>query len=118
MNIYNLTPQTFLLFLLHKYSPQDFKMDSSGPLETMNVATAQVSHPSDEKPSNENSMHVSDTDFPTEEELATLRRVSGKIPWITFTVAFVELCERFSYYGTTAVCKFARRLSRTATDIL
>ncbi|KAJ5995883.1 hypothetical protein N7481_002860 [Penicillium waksmanii] len=40
---------------------------------------------------------------PTDEELATLRRVSGKLPWQTFTVAFVELCERFSYYGTTAV---------------
>lgn len=41
----------------------------------------------------------------TEEELHTLRRVSGKIPWPAFTVAFVELCERFSYYGTTVVCK-------------
>ncbi|EOA86833.1 uncharacterized protein SETTUDRAFT_115376 [Exserohilum turcica Et28A] len=36
---------------------------------------------------------------PTEEELKTLRRVSGKIPWTAFTVAFVELCERFGYYG-------------------
>lgn len=42
---------------------------------------------------------------PTEEELHTLRRVSGKVPWTAYTVAFVELCERFSYYGTTAVCK-------------
>lgn len=41
----------------------------------------------------------------TEEDLRTLRRVSGKIPWTAFTVAFVELCERFSYYGTTIVCK-------------
>jgi proton-dependent oligopeptide transporter, POT family len=39
----------------------------------------------------------------TEEELHTLRRVSGKIPWQAFTIAFVELCERFSYYGTTVV---------------
>lgn len=46
--------------------------------------------------------------IPTDEELATLRRVSGKLPWTTFTVAFVELCERFSYYGTTAVCKCHR----------
>ncbi|KAJ8118078.1 hypothetical protein OPT61_g871 [Boeremia exigua] len=36
---------------------------------------------------------------PTEEELKTLRRVSGKIPWQIFTIAFVELCERFGYYG-------------------
>ncbi len=40
----------------------------------------------------------------TEADLNTLRRVSGKIPWTAFTVAFVELCERFSYYGTTVVC--------------
>ncbi|KAF2029614.1 PTR2-domain-containing protein [Setomelanomma holmii] len=36
---------------------------------------------------------------PTEEDLRTLRRVSGKIPWTAFTIAFVELCERFGYYG-------------------
>ncbi|KAI8942605.1 hypothetical protein NX059_000659 [Plenodomus lindquistii] len=36
---------------------------------------------------------------PTAEELKTLRRVSGKIPWTAFTIAFVELCERFGYYG-------------------
>jgi POT family proton-dependent oligopeptide transporter len=41
--------------------------------------------------------------YPTEEDLRTLRRVSGHLHWTIFTVAFVELCERFSYYGTTAV---------------
>lgn len=41
---------------------------------------------------------------PTEEEERTLRRVSDKVPWTAYTIAFVELCERFSYYGTTAVC--------------
>ncbi|PYH95458.1 PTR2-domain-containing protein [Aspergillus ellipticus CBS 707.79] len=41
--------------------------------------------------------------FPTPDELQTLRRVAGKVPWTAYTVAFVELCERFSYYGTTAV---------------
>lgn len=46
-----------------------------------------------------------DDDDVTEEELHTLRRVSGKIPWPAFTIAFVELCERFSYYGTTVVCE-------------
>lgn len=43
---------------------------------------------------------------PTEEELRTLRRVSGKIPWQIFTIAFVELCERFGYYGCQVLCKF------------
>ena len=42
---------------------------------------------------------------PTVRDDATLRRVSGKVPWMAYTIAFVELCERFSYYGTSAVCK-------------
>lgn len=41
---------------------------------------------------------------PTEEELKTLRRVVGNVPWVAYTVGFAEFCERFSYYGTTAVC--------------
>jgi POT family proton-dependent oligopeptide transporter len=41
---------------------------------------------------------------PTEEELRTLQRVSGKIPWTAFTIAFVELCERFGYYGCQVLC--------------
>jgi len=39
-------------------------------------------------------------DYPTEEEIMTLPRTTDKIPWRIYTVAFVELCERFSYYGT------------------
>ncbi|KOS23175.1 putative peptide transporter ptr2 [Escovopsis weberi] len=42
-------------------------------------------------------------DKPTEEELQTLRRVSGKIKWSMWTIAFVELCERFSYYGSSVL---------------
>ncbi|EKV11604.1 MFS peptide transporter, putative [Penicillium digitatum] len=44
-----------------------------------------------------------DKSAPTAEELATLRRVAGDLPVASYSVAFVELCERFSYYGTTAV---------------
>jgi proton-dependent oligopeptide transporter, POT family len=47
-------------------------------------------------------------EWPTEEEFHTLRRVSDKIPWKVYTLAFVELCERFSYYGTTVVCQLPR----------
>lgn len=46
---------------------------------------------------------------PTEDELhgpTALRRVSAPIPWAVYTVAFVELCERFSYYGTQVLCMF------------
>lgn len=46
--------------------------------------------------------------YPTEEEFATLPRVPGSIPWTAWTVAIVEFAERFSYYGTTAVCEYIR----------
>ncbi|KAK2059725.1 POT family protein [Colletotrichum caudatum] len=42
-------------------------------------------------------------DKPTEEELSTLRRVSGPIHWGIYTIAFAELCERFSYYGSSVL---------------
>jgi POT family proton-dependent oligopeptide transporter len=42
-------------------------------------------------------------DKPTEEELKTLRRVSGKLNWAIWTIAFAELCERFSYYGSSVL---------------
>ena len=51
-------------------------------------------------------------EYPTAEEVDTLRRICGAVPWSAYTVAFVELCERFSYYGTTAVCKFPLRKFR------
>jgi hypothetical protein len=47
--------------------------------------------------------------YPTPEELDgehALKRISAPIPWSVYTVAFVELCERFSYYGTQVVCMF------------
>ena len=44
-------------------------------------------------------------EYPTAEEVEKLRRVCGTVPWSSYTIAFVELCERFSYYGTTVVCK-------------
>ncbi len=49
---------------------------------------------------------VLDEDYegkPTEEEMHTLRRVSGRIMWSMWTIAFVELCERFSYYGSSVL---------------
>lgn len=58
-----------------------------------------------EKHDREGSDLTDDDDFPTEDEMKTLRRVPDKIPWKAFPIAFVELCERFSYYGTTVVCE-------------
>jgi POT family proton-dependent oligopeptide transporter len=40
----------------------------------------------------------------SEEDLRTLTRVAGPVPWQAYTIAFIEFCERFSYYGTTVVC--------------
>ena len=44
-----------------------------------------------------------DTVWPTEEELVTLRRVPDKIPIKIYTIAYVEMVERLSYYGCTQV---------------
>ncbi|KAH7188532.1 POT family-domain-containing protein [Fusarium flagelliforme] len=44
-----------------------------------------------------------DGQFPTPEEMGSLRRISNKIPLKLFSIAFIELCERFSYYGCTVV---------------
>lgn len=42
-------------------------------------------------------------DKPTEEEMNTLRRVSGHINWAAYSVAVCELAERFSYYGSSVL---------------
>ena len=88
-------------------------MNTAGPLEDMEVVKAEMGIGdglSASKPKtlvvDENSLSDVTEDnagLPSEEELETLRRVSGPIPWTAYTVAFVELCERFSYYGTTVV---------------
>lgn len=82
-------------------------MNAASDLETMEAAVAPdpKSAPVIKQESNTSaSTSINEHEHPTEEDLATLRRVSGQIPWTAFAVAFVELCERFSYYGTTAVC--------------
>ncbi|KAF8502569.1 PTR2-domain-containing protein [Gautieria morchelliformis] len=38
-------------------------------------------------------------EFPTDEEVATLRRVADKMPIGAFAIVIVELCERFAFYG-------------------
>ncbi|KAI9724732.1 MAG: hypothetical protein M1812_000007 [Candelaria pacifica] len=53
----------------------------------------------EDKPGESSSIASLDGDEPTDEEKATLRHVCDKLPWSTFLVAIVELCERFAYYG-------------------
>ncbi|KAL2259482.1 hypothetical protein VTK26DRAFT_6837 [Humicola hyalothermophila] len=55
------------------------------------------------KADNEKLGITADGEIPTEEEMRTLRRIPDKIPLNIYTIAFVELCERFSYYGASAV---------------
>jgi hypothetical protein len=40
---------------------------------------------------------------PTEEERASLRRVSGHIPWAAYLICIIEFAERASYYGVQVV---------------
>lgn len=46
---------------------------------------------------------VSEQTVPTEEERMRLRRIPGKIPWISFSLCLVEFAERASYYGAKTV---------------
>lgn len=39
--------------------------------------------------------------YPTEEELQTLRKVADRLPLSAWSIAIVELCERFTYYGVS-----------------
>jgi hypothetical protein len=85
-------------------------MDSKNSLEVtqgttmLDPAAAVIESPSDTDKSSDAEFDVNKP-FPTEEEFATLPRVPGSIPWTAWTVAAVEFAERFSYYGTTAVCE-------------
>lgn len=45
--------------------------------------------------------------LPTDEDWANLRRVYGKVNWMIYVIGIVEMCERFAYYGTTAVCTYS-----------
>lgn len=42
---------------------------------------------------------------PTEEELAVLPRIAGKMPWTSYMLCGVEFAERASYYGCNQVFK-------------
>ncbi|ABN64941.1 peptide transporter [Scheffersomyces stipitis CBS 6054] len=53
-------------------------------------------------------------ELPSEEEMKTLRHVSGNIPLRCWLVAIVELAERFSYYGLSA--PFQNYMQNTPED--
>jgi hypothetical protein len=86
----------FFDLVLAMGSPEEIEPRGSETLPVADKELTDYSHDGDE----------SGREYPTELEMKTLRRVSDHIPWITLSVAFVELCERFSYYGTTVVCMY------------
>jgi POT family proton-dependent oligopeptide transporter len=96
-------------------SVESVERSRSGSLEISSPEIRQVSVLKGDDPYNEKdlpgtiipanyteSTGINDS-IPTEDEMHgpnALRRISAPIPWSVYTVAFVELCERFSYYGT------------------
>ena len=50
--------------------------------------------------------------YPTVQDWSTLRRVYGKVNWMIYIIGIVEMCERFAYYGTTAVCMYMTETTR------
>jgi POT family proton-dependent oligopeptide transporter len=93
-------------------------MSSGAPLEIADVAMAHVAGTDKsvgheqiyEKresfgSTKENLVGPNGEQYPTEEEWRTLRRVYGKVSRMIYIIGIVEMCERFAYYGTTAVCK-------------
>ncbi len=73
--------------------------------ETRVLAAGQAADfAADNKSSDEAIRGPNGEEYPTARELETLRRVKGPITWVIYTVAFIELIERFAWYGTTAVC--------------
>ena len=83
----------------------------SAPLESELGGQKDVHHLDEKHAHPSNIGGELDTDnegYPSDGELhgeSALRRISAPIPLAVYTVAFVELCERFSYYGTQVVCK-------------
>jgi len=70
--------------------------DSVGPLDEKRAASTEEDH-HDEAYGVD--IYGANVEFPTDEEIATLRRVADKMPIGAFAIVIVELCERFAYYG-------------------
>ncbi len=92
-------------------------MSAAHDLDLADAASAHRPNPPEKDNVNEKGSQVSDSDtsdvlvgpngehYPSPEDLKTLRRTHGHVPFLIYTVAFVELCERFAYYGTIVVCE-------------
>ncbi|EKG19705.1 Oligopeptide transporter [Macrophomina phaseolina MS6] len=88
---------------LHETLVEHDKKDvdiAGGPLRPSISATGRAdSYHADEKAPFE----TEDGEEPTDDEKHALRHVGEKLPVSAFLVAFVELCERFTYYGISGL---------------
>jgi hypothetical protein len=88
--------QTFPV-LVDEKPHKDGGIGKSGPV------VASGTSPSDSEESAV--MGDGDVDLPSQIQLATLPRKSDKIPIRVYSIGFVEMCERLSYYGTQVLSK-------------
>jgi POT family proton-dependent oligopeptide transporter len=51
----------------------------------------------------EEMIHEDGSEYPTTEEIATLRHVPFTLPVRTWLVCVIELCERFCYFGVSGI---------------
>lgn len=95
------------------------ELASNAPVDKIDALDAPEQGPTAEEHNKECEMpHQNDSKvIPTEDDLRALRRVAGKLPWACYTVTLVELCERFSYYGTIIVCKYVCHAIQNALTI-
>ena len=100
-----------------KYEAKDFSDEISHLSNDVkvehdiNVVSKFESYSEHNEKDDEEMTHLKEDDFnyedqdyvePTEEEMKTLKHVSGYIPLRCWLIAVVELAERFSYYGLSA----------------
>ena len=86
-------------------TPQHFSNENHVPKDSVEGQGMELSLVPDE---HDLGLYPEGVEFPMDEEIATLRRVSDKMPVGAFAIVIVELCERFAYYG--APCHNTRRL--------
>ncbi|AQZ18021.1 PTR2 (YKR093W) [Zygosaccharomyces parabailii] len=90
-------------------TPSELEFGEFGELGKLNTL-GEVTHQGDE----DSEYYEDYGEEPTEEELRTLTRVSGKIPFRCWLIAIVELSERFAYYGLSA--PFQNYMQNSKTD--
>ena len=73
--------------------------DAGVQIETANAKSTNIMEEHESGQSSASGIVSLEGREPTEEEIATLRKVADHLPLSAFIVALVELCERFTYYG-------------------